>query len=25
MDMMVEYANIYTPYSIGNASGNNPF
>ncbi|HLY26504.1 MAG TPA: multicopper oxidase family protein [Aggregatilineales bacterium] len=25
MDMMVNYPNIYTPYTIGRASGNNPF
>jgi len=25
MDMMVEYPNISTPYTIGTASGNNPF
>jgi FtsP/CotA-like multicopper oxidase with cupredoxin domain len=25
MDMMVNYPNIYTPYSIGTTSGNNPF
>jgi hypothetical protein len=25
MDMMVNYASICTPYSIGSASGNNPF
>ena len=25
MDMMVNYANISTPYTIGTASGNNPF
>ncbi|MBA3869124.1 MAG: multicopper oxidase family protein [Anaerolineae bacterium] len=25
MDMMLEYPNIYTPYTIGTASGNNPF
>jgi FtsP/CotA-like multicopper oxidase with cupredoxin domain len=25
MDMMVEYPNISTPFSIGTASGNNPF
>ncbi len=25
MDMMVVYANVYTPYTIGKTSGNNPF
>jgi FtsP/CotA-like multicopper oxidase with cupredoxin domain len=25
MDMMVQYPNIFTPYTIGPASGNNPF
>ncbi|MEP7288085.1 MAG: multicopper oxidase family protein, partial [Chloroflexota bacterium] len=25
MDMMVNYPDIYTPYTIGTASGNNPF
>jgi FtsP/CotA-like multicopper oxidase with cupredoxin domain len=25
MDMMVEYPNIYTPYTIGKTSGNDPF
>jgi FtsP/CotA-like multicopper oxidase with cupredoxin domain len=25
MDMMVEYPNIYTPFTIGKTSGNDPF